>query len=79
VAWWNPAAARTLSITNSLAGQTYALQIQGGYTITWPSIVHWPNGNRAPVSSAGGFLDVFTFVCLVDNGYLAGAFQLGYQ
>jgi hypothetical protein len=41
--------------------------------------VHWPNGNRAPVSSAGGFLDVFTFVCLVDNGYLAGAFQLGYQ
>jgi hypothetical protein len=73
-------ASRSLAILNPVVGQTYRLQVSytGAFTITFPSICHWPNNNTPPVlTSTAGKLDLLTFVCL-DPSFLAGSWQLAY-
>jgi hypothetical protein len=51
-------------VSTVAAGLILELTNGGGYTITWPTAVKWPNGTVPTVTTSG--TDVFTFI--TDDG-----------
>lgn len=74
----NPMTALTLTANCVLtfpaatAGKGFMLQLiqdaTGSRTVTWPS-VRWPGGTPPVLSTPGGSIDIFTFVCFGTHWY----------
>lgn len=68
----------SLTFTNlPSGGSTASLWIRqagsGGYTVTWPNTVHWPNGTPAVVTTNLGRRDLYTFAVYSGGLYLTSA------
>jgi hypothetical protein len=70
----------TFVFTNYHPGGRYLLLLYqdgtGSRTVTWPGILHWSGGTAPTLTTAGGQMDIITFVCGPTNCY--GGANLNY-
>lgn len=65
---------RTLNISNPTVGQVFMIRLVqdggGNRTITnWWTTIKWPGGTAPTLSTAGGSIDSFVFVCVSSGNY----------
>lgn len=70
---------RTLAVSNVSIGEVFVIRLKqdvsGNRTVTWFSTIKWPGGSAPPLSTTGGDIDAFGFVCTdtdVYDGYFLG-------
>lgn len=70
---------RNLAVTGVEVGQPFFIRliqdVTGGRTVTWWSGIKWPSGSVPPLSTTGGSIDGFMFICTGSgayDGYFAG-------
>ena len=71
----NPVA--TIDLTNGVAGEIVYIKVKSdGTSYAWGSNIKWPSG-IAPVQSAAGKFDVYSFICFSSTVYY-GTFAFDY-
>ena len=71
----NPVA--TIDLTNGVAGEIVYIKVKSdGTSYAWGSNIKWPNAT-APVQSAAGKFDVYSFICFSSTVYY-GTFAFDY-
>jgi hypothetical protein len=74
------AGSRTLAVSNVDVGQRFILRLvqdgTGGRSVTWFSTISWPGGLVPTLSTTGGDIDVFGFICTGAGTY--DGFVIGY-
>lgn len=71
-------AVATIDITNGLVGEVIYVRVKSnGSSYSWGSNIKWPAG-IAPVPSANGKTDVYSFICYTSTIYF-GTFAFDYQ
>lgn len=64
---------RTLALSNATTGQAFVVRLvqdgTGSRTVSWFSTIKWPGGTAPTLSTTGGRVDVFGFICTSSGQY----------
>lgn len=64
---------RTLALSNATVGQVFIVRLiqdgTGSRTVTWFSTINWDNSTEPTLTTTGGKIDVFAFICTATDTY----------